>query len=281
MKKLFFILLPVTVFLFPGCGFMELVRPGESPVERLERQCHILQAELENVKQKTDRQHEDLRTAYAEVKALLNGARSEVQSLRGEQEQTAYSLECHLQEFEAWRRKMESAVAKETRPPAPPMAVEPPAPVDTGPAETVTETPSGRDEAEAEAEAVAEDAVTDEDTFYQTGRELFDAGDYVGARDVFDQFVKRFPASQQADNAYFWIGETHYREGRYEKAILTYQEVVDKFPDGNKVPAALLKQGMAFYKISDDINARLVLKRLVREYPASPEAGNAGQMLTE
>ena len=40
--------------------------------------------------------------------------------------------------------------------------------------------------------------------------------------------LKRFPQSDQADNAQFWIGETYYRENWYEKAILEYQKVIEK-----------------------------------------------------
>ena len=259
----------------PGCRLLQLVRPGESPVDRLERQCHILQAELEDVKKKGDDRHADLRREYADIKAVLNEMRSELQSLRGQQEQTAYTMECHIQDFEAWRRQQEAALKALKRPDEstkPPTSVEAP---ESGKAESIK--PAG-----TKTETVPVDVpVMDEDALYNAGRELFDKGDYVGARSIFEQFLKQFTESPQSDNAYFWIGETYYREGRYEKAILQYQEVIDKFPGGNKVPASLLKQGMAFNKIKDDINARLVLKRLIREYPDSQEAKNADHLLQE
>ena len=41
----------------------------------------------------------------------------------------------------------------------------------------------------------------------------------------FKELIERFPKSERADNAQFWIGEIYYREKWYEKAILEYQKV--------------------------------------------------------
>ena len=274
VKKRIFIFITISVFLMPGCQLMELVRPGESPVDRLERQCHILQADLENVKKQTDERNTDLRREYAEIKSVLNEMRSELQSFRGQQEQTAYTLECHLRDIDAWQRQQEAAV-KSLKQPAESTKLQGTSEVVSGGVE------NGKPAGKSTAVAGGVQPVMDEDAFYESGRQLFDNGDYVGARGIFEQYLKQYPESRQTDNAYFWIGETYYREGRYEKAILQYQEVIDKFPDGNKVPASLLKQGMAFNKIKDDINARLVFKRLIREYPDSQEAKNADHLLQE
>ena len=93
--------------------------------------------------------------------------------------------------------------------------------------------------------------------------------------------MKKFPQSDEADNAQFWIGETYYRENWYEKAILEYQKVIENFPKGNKVPAALLKQGMAFTELGDKENARLIFKELVDRFPRSTEAKIATQKLQQ
>jgi tol-pal system protein YbgF len=93
--------------------------------------------------------------------------------------------------------------------------------------------------------------------------------------------ITLYPKSDQCDNAYFWIGETYYREKSYEKAILEYQKIIDKYPNANKLPGALLKQGLAFKEIKDDINARLLLKQVISDFPDSEEAKIAGKQLKE
>jgi tol-pal system protein YbgF len=91
--------------------------------------------------------------------------------------------------------------------------------------------------------------------------------------------LKRYPKSDNADNAQFWIGEIYYRQKWYETAILEYQKVIENYPKGNKVQASLLKQGFAFFNLEDTANARLILMELVRKYPKSNEAVIAREKL--
>lgn len=118
-----------------------------------------------------------------------------------------------------------------------------------------------------------------EDEVYQSAKRAFDQGDFEAARMGFQEFIKRYPNSKNADNAQFWIGEIYYSEKWYEKAILEYQNVIEKYPTGNKVPAALLKQGLAFANIGDQPNAKLILEELRRKYPDSNEAQVAAEQL--
>lgn len=116
---------------------------------------------------------------------------------------------------------------------------------------------------------------------YAQGKKAVENEDYSGARVAFESLLKKFPQSDQADNAQFWIGETYYRENWFEKAILEYQKVIENFPKGNKVPAALLKQGMAFIQLGDNENARLIFKDLIDRYPRSSESKIAAQKLKQ
>jgi tol-pal system protein YbgF len=101
------------------------------------------------------------------------------------------------------------------------------------------------------------------------------------ARRDFEKLLTRYPQSELANNAQFWIGESHYRERWFEKAILEYQTVIEKYPDGSKVAAAMLKQGFAFLQLGDEANARLVLGELQRKHPDSSEAKVAAKKLAE
>jgi tol-pal system protein YbgF len=118
-----------------------------------------------------------------------------------------------------------------------------------------------------------------EDDEYRSAKQAYDKGDFNAAREGFQNFLKEFPKSKNADNAQFWIGETYYREKWYEKAILEYQKVIEKYPKGNKVTASLLKQGFAFFNLGDKSNARLILSELIKKYPKSNEAKIAERKL--
>ncbi len=120
-----------------------------------------------------------------------------------------------------------------------------------------------------------------ENELYTVSKQAFDAGDFETARKGFKNLIDKFPNSAHADNAQFWIGEIYYSEKWYEKAILEYQKVIENYPKGNKVPASLLKQGFAFLNLGDKANARLILKELVKKYSKSTEAKIATKKLKE
>lgn len=116
-------------------------------------------------------------------------------------------------------------------------------------------------------------------SLYSSAKKAFDREDFELALGGFQKFIKRYPKSENADNAQFWIGEIYYREKWYEKAILEYQKVIEKYPRGNKVQASLLKQGFAFFQIGDKTNSRLILKELIKKFPQSNESKIAKKKL--
>ena len=120
-----------------------------------------------------------------------------------------------------------------------------------------------------------------EDEIYQLAKRAFDKGEYDAAREGFQELIKRYPKSKNADNAQFWIGEIYYREKWYEKAIVEYQKVIESYPKGNKARSARLKQGYAFANIGDTANASVILKDLIRRYPDSNEAAIAKKKLKQ
>ena len=119
----------------------------------------------------------------------------------------------------------------------------------------------------------------DEDGIYKNAKYMLDKGNNEKARELFEAFLKQYPDSDNADNARFWIADSYYRDKWYEKAILEYQKVVVDYAGGNKVPAAMLKQGYAFSNLGEDANAKLILKELVKKFPGSREADIAKDKL--
>lgn len=114
---------------------------------------------------------------------------------------------------------------------------------------------------------------------YESGINLYKAGDMQKARETFTRFSERYPKHELAANALFWVGESYYNEKKYEQAVLAYQEVIKNFPKKDKAPGAMLKQAMSFKALGDKKNARYVLKELQGVYPRSPEAKKAQQLL--
>ncbi len=119
-----------------------------------------------------------------------------------------------------------------------------------------------------------------------TGEEMLNAGlkkmgktDFAGARANFTEFMSKNPKSPKVADAQFYIAESYYNEKWFEKAILEYQVVIEKFTKSPKRPASLYKQAICFEKIGQKANAKALFKDVVSLYPSSPEAKLARKKL--
>jgi len=137
----------------------------------------------------------------------------------------------------------------------------------------VDETGSGKEAAGATPQGLTESLLFDAALGYL--RE----GRYKEAVLHFNEFLIAYPQSGLADNAQFWIGECYRAQQRFEEAIAAYQRVIDDYPEGNKMPRALLHQGFTYLKMDDSGHGKLVFKKLTDELPMTEEAEIARTVL--
>jgi tol-pal system protein YbgF len=114
---------------------------------------------------------------------------------------------------------------------------------------------------------------------YDEAWRVVERQDYRAAIIKLRDFLKKYPNSDLGDNAQYWLGECHYALREFDQAILEFDTVRRKYPKGDKIPAALLKQGFAFAELGDKVDARLILQELLDRYPQSEEADKAKQKL--
>lgn len=126
---------------------------------------------------------------------------------------------------------------------------------------------------------IKKDITKSPDELYSSAKTLFNMADFKNAREEFEILVKKYPNSEYADDAQFWIGETYYREKWYEKAILEYQKVIEEYPHSIKMQACLLKQGFAFFNLGDKANTQIILNELIAKFPKSKESDIARKKL--
>jgi tol-pal system protein YbgF len=104
-------------------------------------------------------------------------------------------------------------------------------------------------------------------------------GNYSLALLGFREYLRRSPASDLADNAQYWTGECYYAQRDYDPAIQEFLRVQKDYPQGDKVPAALLKTGFSFLQLEDRASARRYLNQVVEQFPNSEEAVSARNKL--
>ena len=107
---------------------------------------------------------------------------------------------------------------------------------------------------------------------YKKAIVLTRAGKFVEAQKKLEKFVERYPTHQLADNAVYWLGECLYAQKLYMEALQAFQKVIRDYPDGNKVPDAMLKTGLCYQNLGEGAQARKVLVEVTEFYPGSPAA---------
>lgn len=138
-----------------------------------------------------------------------------------------------------------------------------------------TEPPQGLKEVRIEP------GTEDPETLYKRGYNLYRAGNLTEAREVFQEFIRKFPHHPLGDNALYWIGETYYTERDYGKALEIFRQVARDYPQGNKVPDALLKVALTLREMGRVRESREVLKKLIEDYPSSEAALKGSSLLEE
>jgi len=117
------------------------------------------------------------------------------------------------------------------------------------------------------------------EALYKNAKQTYERKDFAAAREKFKAFLAVYPKGELSDNAQFWIGECYYSEKEYEKAIIAYDDVLKKFPKGDKVPSALLKQALCWQELGDKTFAQSLLKRVIKEHPRTEQAKIAKEKL--
>jgi len=121
----------------------------------------------------------------------------------------------------------------------------------------------------------------DDRTNYQAAFDLLRDGKYQEATEGFRQLIARFPDSTMGDNAYYWLGESHYVQRQFNDALRAFRTVVERYPDSRKLPDALLKIGYTDYELQNWKEARSALSQLVQQYPDTTAARLAQQRLAK
>jgi tol-pal system protein YbgF len=117
------------------------------------------------------------------------------------------------------------------------------------------------------------------DVLYNNGLRDYNAGNGDLATQEFSDYIKFYPNTDLAGNAYFYLAELSYRQGNYPAAIKNYDLVLQSFPDGNKAAAAELKKGYALVELGQKDDGINSLRHVVQRYPRSNEALQAKEKL--
>lgn len=277
INNLFYLM--IVMVLFSGCieprNFVALENRVAAIEMENNRQLSLhgeqdqLQQAIDTIEQRLNKGHSISQEEYAELKYDIQVIKKNIQRVKGSIEEIYYTFEMDGQNRKEINKRLERLDLAISKNYEKVIRLE----------QYMGFEPSVHREIEKNLVASEEPKKNDEKKLYDFAKKLFDDGDKENARIQFENFINKYPNSDNADNARFWIADSYYSEKWFEKAILEYQKVLEEYPDSNKLAAARLKQGYAFAELGEKANARLILKEVFKKHPDSNEAKYAQKKL--
>lgn len=290
----FLIFLPVVIFFVTSCASQKDIIYLNSQLNALYRQTkkegkrvEISIKELKEIERVLKNDQDSIRLSLAQLGADLAEIKDNIQGLTGRVEENSYLLKRTVEGDTTEEDSLVSQMKKLSL-----MAEDLKSRIESIENHvsfeiTLTKKKAGSEKALPDQDigkkdsSLPEKKELTESEIYERTMVYYKDGRYGEAIAGFKSFVKSYPRSDLADNAHFWIGECHRAVEKYEEAILAYQRVINDYPNGNKVPSAMLHQALAFEKINDKITANLVFKKLVKGFPKTEEAEIARKRLSK
>ncbi|HZJ92251.1 MAG TPA: tol-pal system protein YbgF [Thiopseudomonas sp.] len=118
-----------------------------------------------------------------------------------------------------------------------------------------------------------------EKLLYEASFDLIKARDFETAKKAFNAFLNKYPNSQYAGNAQYWLGEVYLVDGDLQSAGQAFALVTNNYPQHNKVPDSLYKLADVERRLGHADKARTIMQQVVAQYPNTSAAQLAQQDL--
>jgi tol-pal system protein YbgF len=128
-----------------------------------------------------------------------------------------------------------------------------------------------------QAQAIAQAPAPD--VLYNEALRDYSSGKNDLAVQGFSDYIKFYPNTDLAGNAYFYLAEIEFKAADYKKAVANYDLVLQNFPSGNKAAAAQLKKGYALLELGKEDEGKQELRHVIQRYPRTTEATQARERL--
>lgn len=90
---------------------------------------------------------------------------------------------------------------------------------------------------------------------------------YKNAEKQFEAFLELHPKNSLAGNAQYWLGESYFARGQFDKAAIAFAEGFQKYRDSQKAPDNLFKLGLTMARLNKKQEACIAFKNFLTEYP--------------
>ena len=210
-------------------------------------------------------QLDQLRSETAALRGDIEQLRHDTDSSASRQKELYVDVDKRLQSLEQAERGAALAPPPLSTPSLPPASSAPP--------------PRSAATAAGGAAAAAPKPGVSDKQAYQTAFDLLQARKYDEAAKAFTQFLSGYASSPLADNAQYWLAQSHYVQRQFNVALPEFQKVIEKYPQSSKLPDALLKVGYCQSELGNKSAARTALQQVMKQFPDTTAARLATQHL--
>jgi len=226
---------------------------------------------LKAISARLDAANEATRKGFADQKLLVDNLANDVRVIRERSDDTNVRITSLREELEAMRTTVQALQQVALAPPVQASPTDPNAP----PSAVGSATPPAPTPAPALPPAVGLSPTR----VFEAARSDYFANNYASAITGFEAFLRAFPRSELADDAYFLIGESNYNQSRFAEALAAYNQVIQNYAGTNSVPGSYYKRGLAQERLSQLDAARASWETVVKNFPDTAEASLAKQNL--
>jgi tol-pal system protein YbgF len=227
------------------------------------------QQDLRRMEQRLQEMTDQNMRSNADLAVQVQELQERLEALHASLEQTTRKLEKISQELAASRVRQPAILPPVT-------TTQPDTEVDPADLGATTE---GAPAATAGTAAALADAAVSPDQLYRAAYEDYMRGNYDLAAQGFQEYMRRFPATDLSDNALYWIGECYDAQELHEEALEVFSRVLEEHPNSDKAAAAQLKKGLIYLKTGDQGQGVVNLQYVVYEHPGTKEAELAREKL--
>ena len=110
---------------------------------------------------------------------------------------------------------------------------------------------------------------------FNEAKGLLDKGVYDQAANGFKIYVSKYSDTEQAAQAYLYMGDAYVAVGQTKQAAIAYATLLQKYPKSEWIPSARLKYALSIVPLGKKDEAKRYLNSIVKEFASSPEATQA------
>ena len=111
-----------------------------------------------------------------------------------------------------------------------------------------------------------------EKLYYDAAFDLIKAKDFDKASQAFGAFLRKYPNSQYAGNAQYWLGEVNLAKGDLQGAGQAFAKVSQLYPKHAKVPDSLYKLADVERRLGHTDKVKGILQQVVAQFPGTSAA---------